>query len=257
LHQRLDKLEHNVEILAVSKLASPVEKDYGKLLRFSGEDKARDLIRTVIFRRTIGDTVGSLWSMLGYAYDLTEIPSTEQSKIREKMGNYYSELKNKLKNAIHALRETMDNDERQILCDADDQHKKFILLLREANMEHIKEEFYFAPVTQAEVDTVWAFCDTGDVKANVAMELITSVLCAVEDEEFKKIFKDQKKMFFKKFDPLLITQQVAELHITKFVLTNTPFCKILLAKEDDTQSKKRKNEDIGACEEKKQRTEEI
>lgn len=196
MHQRLDKLEHNVEILAVSKLASPVEKDYGKLLRFSGEDKARDLIRTVIFRRTIGDTVGSLWSMLGYAYDLTEIPSTEQSKIREKMGNYYSELKNKLKNAIHALRETMDNDERQILCDADDQHKKFILLLREANMEHIKEEFYFAPVTQAEVDTVWAFCDTGDVKANVAMELITSVLCAVEDEEFKKIFKDQKKNVF-------------------------------------------------------------
>jgi len=42
VHQRLDKLEHNVEILAVSKLASPVEKDYGKLLRFSGEDKARD-----------------------------------------------------------------------------------------------------------------------------------------------------------------------------------------------------------------------
>jgi len=93
----------------------------------------------------------------------------------------------------------MNTETRTVLYDTDDQYKKFIALLKETDMElFIGEYNNFAPVSEEEVNTVWSCCNTKDVKANIAMDLVTSVLCAVSDEELPLIFKDTKKQFFKK-----------------------------------------------------------
>jgi len=222
LKEMMLKQQHGLDMILVQKPAVTANNE-GILLPFS-EEKARTIIRNMFMRRSLGDRVNALWANLGTIFSMNKFTSTDQvAKCREKMGFYHSEQKHKLKESILELREKMDEEDRKILKKEDTQYQKFTKYLQENKLESLIEGFDLAPVTQEEVNTAWTLCDTDIVKANIGMEILTSLLCGVEEPKFHEIFKDSKRIAFKNLDTLLIIQPVAELFINKFAIAGTPF----------------------------------
>jgi len=249
LKEQIVKMQQAQDLLLVQK-PSHVAND-GILIAYSDE-KARLLIRYIIIRRALGDGITALFANIGTIFNLKFSTKEEVENIREKLGLFASDVKHKFKTAVCDLRNKMDTEERPYLIPDDEQYKKIITYLEDNKLLSLIKGLELAPVSLEEITKVWEMCGTDLEPPNIGMEILTSILCAMEKTQFENIFKDAKRTFFKNMDIILTMQPVPEIFINKFVISDTPFIKNL------TGSNKRSGEELEKSEKdyKKQKKEE-
>jgi len=186
---------------------------------------ARSMIKKVLFRNRIETNINELWTTMNSIFNIPF--DSENHKIKSLFSKCHADTKCEFGINLKKVRSEMNRVRTPYLGETDEQYIKYKKHLTENNLiENFTGNdglILLAPVTENAVNEIWSINIKEDPPANLGMEIVTSMLCAMTDEEIPAMFADKGKGSFCKLDAILLIQETSQIYVTKFRLLTTDY----------------------------------